>query len=457
MQNYKKEEEEIERLVNRLVEGIAEDVMMDNDQGEDSLHELMDVDMGQAATHSPLLVHMCHYSDVSSADTSPNSGQNNNEQINQGSEQPMQWHSDVNDLYVNCSEGVQSMEWQEGGGPLDNVSVLGPQNDNYRNKDIEVEEEEPQLGDDDLTIDVFNFPNTFFHLTLNRTKSFKHKQHDLVNEQSYAATLRDNVITDPSATLGDIHNQLYLIFNSLLEEIHNVYTSQDLVRVYITHEELVNTKIIVGADYLGNINADIIMNQIEDVVHSNNFIPTNGGLIINIATICNIKGLRHKIISNVWKHMHQKRCILMVEHDDDLCLPHCIALAIACAEHHANPTNIDCLRNYHSMRKKDRRYVKLRDMSSLQKHTTLKYQSMARIALHSPGLLEHIPLYEKALGVGITVISAQGGNKRVYQSIPQYTMQIILYHVHSDINDWGHYAVTTRINALLGKSYYCSQ
>ena len=89
MQNYKEEEEEIERLVNRLVEGVAEDVTMDNDQGGDSLHELMDVDMGQAARHSPLLVDMCHYSDVSS-DTSPSSGQNNNEQINQGSEQHMQ-------------------------------------------------------------------------------------------------------------------------------------------------------------------------------------------------------------------------------------------------------------------------------------------------------------------------------------------------------------------------------
>ena len=459
MQNYKEEEEEIERLVNRLVEGVAEDVTMDNNQGEDSLHELMDVDMGQAARHSPLLVDMCHYSDVSSADTSPSSGQNNNEQIKQGSEQHMQWHSDVNDPYVNCSEGVQSMEWQEGDGPLDNVSVLGPQNDNYRNKDIEMEEEEeeePQLGDDDLTIDVFNFPHTFFHLTLNRTKSFKHKQHDLVNEQSYTATLRDNVITDPSPTLGDIHNQLYLMFHSLLEEIHNVYNSQDLVRVYITREELVNTNIIVRPDYLGNINADIFMNQIAYVVHSNNFIPTNGGLIINITATCNIKGLRHKIISNVWKHMHQKRCILMVENDDDLCFPHCIALAIAHAEHHADPTNIDCLRNYHSMCKKDRRYVKLRDMSSLQKRTILKYQSMAGIALHSPGLLEHIPLYEKALGVGITVISTWGENKRVYQSDPQYTMQIILYHIHSDINDWGHFALITHINALLGKSYYCS-
>ena len=99
----------------------------------------------------------------------------------------MQWHSDVDDPYVNCSEGVQNMEWQEGGGgPLDNVSVMGPQNENFRNKNIEMEEEEEetQLGDDDLTIDVFNFPHTSFHLTLNRTKSFRHKQHDLVNEQS---------------------------------------------------------------------------------------------------------------------------------------------------------------------------------------------------------------------------------------------------------------------------------
>ena len=75
-------------------------------------------------------------------------------------------------------------------------------------------------------------------------------------------------MTNPSATLGDIHNQLYLMFHSLLEEIHNVYTSQDQVRVNITHEELINTNIILGPDYLGNRTANIIMNQIADVVYS---------------------------------------------------------------------------------------------------------------------------------------------------------------------------------------------
>ena len=120
----------------------------------------------------------------------------------------------------------------------------------------------------------------------------------------------------------------------------------------------------------------------------------------------------------MWKHMHQKRCILMVENDDELCLHHCIALGIACAEHQADPKKSDLHRNYDSMCKKDRRYVKLRDTSSLQKHNALKYQSIASIQLNSPSLLEHIPLYEKVLGVGITVISAWGGNKRIYQSDP---------------------------------------
>ena len=87
--------------------------------------------------------------------------------------------------------------------------------------------------------------------------------------------------------MGDIHNQLYLLFHSLLEEIHNVYTHQNLVRVYITHNEMVNTNTI--PNYLGHITANVI---IEAVVHSNNFIPANKGLQINIAAIKKYQGFK---------------------------------------------------------------------------------------------------------------------------------------------------------------------
>ena len=116
------------------------------------------------------------------------------------------------------------------------------------------------------------------------------------------------------------------MFYSVLEEMYNVYTSYDLVRIFITHKEMVNTNTVVGPDYLGNINADIIMNQIADVVHSNNFIPDDG-LEINITAIHNVKGLKHKMINNLWKDIMDKH--LMTINNDELCLPRAITVAIA--------------------------------------------------------------------------------------------------------------------------------
>ena len=138
----------------------------------------------------------------------------------------------------------------------------------------------------------------FLIFQLERTKSFKHRQDEIVNEQRYIAGLKENAIAR-NVTLGDIHNQLYLLFHGFLEEIHNVYTHQYLVRVYITHDEMVNTNIIIGPNYLGHITADVIMDRIADVVRSNNFIPVNKGLQINIAAIKNIKGLKYRINSNI--------------------------------------------------------------------------------------------------------------------------------------------------------------
>ena len=45
MQNYKEEEEDIERLARRLVDRVSEDVIMGDDQREDSVNEqMMDVE-----------------------------------------------------------------------------------------------------------------------------------------------------------------------------------------------------------------------------------------------------------------------------------------------------------------------------------------------------------------------------------------------------------------------------
>ena len=195
--------------------------------------------------------------------------------------------------------------------------------------------------------------------------------------------------------MGDIHNQLYLLFHSLLEDIHNVYTHQDLVRVYITHNDMVNTNIIVGPNYLGHITADVIMDRIEAVVHSNNFILTNRGLQINIAAIKYIKGLKYGSNSNIWNDLHRKGSILLIKNvNDDLCLPRVIAVGIAYMEYQNDKLNNDLKKRFKTMSTNDCGDG-CRCIFSLQKCTALEYQKQVGIPYHTPGILDHIPLYEK--------------------------------------------------------------
>ena len=76
------------------------------------------------------------------------------------------------------------------------------------------------------------------------------------------------------------------------------------------------------------------------------------------------------------------------------------------------------------------------------------------IPCYTPGILDHIPLYEKSLQVGITVISARSGNKRVYKGNSSYKLQVTLYHISDE--DTCHFAVITGINALISRAYYCN-
>ena len=69
---------------------------------------------------------------------------------------------------------------------------------------------------------------------------------------------------------------------------------------------------------------------------------------------------------------------------------------------------------------------------SLQKRTALEYQKKVGIPYYTPGILDHIPLYEKSLQVGITVISARSGNKRVYKGNSRYKLQVTLYHISDE-------------------------
>ena len=146
---------------------------------------------------------MCQYSDISSVEeeeeNSPSSGQlkkNKNEIYDDDDDDEQDHHGDNLYNYCNCIFCSRSTIYGEQGGnnistepvPIQCGACLPPMHGDQQQQDYE--EEEEVLGDnDDLTVNVFNFPSTYFYLKLERTKSFKHKQDEIVNEQSYIVGL----------------------------------------------------------------------------------------------------------------------------------------------------------------------------------------------------------------------------------------------------------------------------
>ena len=152
--------------------------------------------------------------------------------------------------------------------------------------------------------------------------------------------------------------------------------------------------------------------------------------------------------------MHRKGSIIVINNvNDDLCLPRAIAVGIAYAEYQNDKLNNDLKKRFKTMSTNDHGDGH-RCIFSLQKHTALEYQKKVGIPYYTPGILDHIPLYEKSLQVGITVISARSGNKRVYKGNSSYKLQVTLYHISDE--DTCHFAVITHINALISRAYYCN-
>ena len=145
-----------------------------------------------------------------------------------------------------------------------------------------------------------------------------------------------------------------------------------------------------------------------------------------------------------------------MENDDNMCLPRAIGIALARCKHMENPSNVVLKRHYDSIRKKDRLRIHKYNTISLQKQVAVQLQGKANIPHNKEGVLTDIPLYEKSLGVGITVVSARSGIKKVHNSDKSYSTQIVLYHVEIDEGQ-GHFAVLTKMNALLGRTYYCDE
>ena len=101
-------------------------------------------------------------------------------------------------------------------------------------------------------------------------------------------------------------------------------------------------------------------------------------------------------------------------------------------------------------------YNRVRDhRCSLQRTEATNLGKALGIPNHRFGTMEDIYLYEDFLQIGIVVISARAGNRKVYPGSSKYENKIFLYH--SGLPGKGHFDTIVKVNALLCKQYYCDK
>ena len=141
------------------------------------------------------------------------------------------------------------------------------------------------------------------------------------------------------------------------------------------------------------------MDVIADVIRSNNYIPADKGLSLNVCAITNIQGLNRVSINSEWEDLIWKSCIIPVENDDNLCLPRAIGIALTRCKHMENPSNVLLKRHYDSIRKKDRKRMHKYNAISLQKQVAVQlekliYPTIRKVCLLTSPYMRKVYMWE---------------------------------------------------------------
>ena len=255
--------------------------------------------------------------------------------------------------------------------------------------------------------------SNYFTLEVMSSRSFKNLQ--AVKEITYKAKLKN-----PSGDelLNDMLPKLYGLFETILEELRETYSDEDLVRVYIDHPKL-EKAIIIPPTHLGELTGADILDHIDEVLYSAGDIPADEQLDINVACVKLLKGSSRRHLVNPEIDIKKKKAFIRIVNTDNTCLPRAIVVGIAKLKVDENPFDKYLIKQYDRIRNSRVKF---------QGDAAKNLMKAVGIAEDKIGLITDIPLYEDHLQVSIRVISSELGTKMAYKGNPQYNRKIFLFH-----------------------------
>ena len=225
---------------------------------------------------------------------------------------------------------------------------------------------------------------------------------------------------------------LKIIFQSILDELSEKSSANDLIRISIQNPEF-DYPIELPFKRKKLLNADSVLYEIERVLQSYQEFRLDSGLELDIIHVKmpSGRGRRYKLnYVNILKALQEKRCFIQIRNKDSLCCGRALVTAIARIE---KPVNWDAIRKGYK----------------IQEHLAKELHIKAAVPFGECGI-EEVKKFQALLqDYQINVYSIENG-AIVYTGPPAAHKVYLLSHN-------GHFDVITSMPAFFGNSYYCDK
>lgn len=230
----------------------------------------------------------------------------------------------------------------------------------------------------------------------------------------------------------DVLLTLKRIFKAIFEDITKGAKSNDLVRLVVECPSL-DYPIVVPFGKLPTLTPERFMAEIERVLQSNEDLVIDESLTLEVTLVDMPEGGARKRCKfvNTDKFLFDKRSIIQIKNNDDLCCARAIITAKAKIDHHE-------------------KWNSIRFGCDIQRQLAMQLHSDAKIPPGKCGL-DEIEQFQKILiNYQINVVSKEHFNGIIYTG-PDVDNKIYLF-----FHD-GHFDVITSMAGFLSRSYYCTK
>ena len=260
----------------------------------------------------------------------------------------------------------------------------------------------------------------------------KIKQQKMEKFKTIASTYKVDFKNIEVTQIDDVLITLRIMFNAIFKDLTTGAKSADLVRLVVQSRSL-DYPIVIPFLKVSDLTADRFMSELERVLQSNEDFTIDESLIFEVTIVDMPKGgvgKRCKYV-NQGKFLKDKKCILRIQNNDDLCCARAIVTAKARLDQHPK---------WESIRKG---YEPQQTLASALHET-------AKVTKTECGIEEIKKIQAVLDGYQLHIISKEHFNGIIYSG-PEAEKKLYLYY-HDN-----HYDVITSMAAFLTKNYFCTK